>query len=549
MNRPILCALSILFILGFSCQPSQPQDDTQLGRLGHQFTGSAEAQPHFEEGMLFLHSFQYEDAREAFQKAKEADPRMVMAYWGEAMSHYKALWGRENVEEARKVMLELGDSEEARLAQAPDPLEKGFLECAEILFGDKPKEERHQAYAEAMENLYARFPRNQEVATFYSLSLLWTQDNQELEKSARVVQSVLQENPEHPGALHYMIHAYDNPEFAPRALDAAQAYGKVAPSAAHALHMPSHIYVAMGMWDEVVEANERAYAASVERMKRKELGNDERDLHSYQWLMYGYLQQGRYAEAEKIMLDVIDMYPTLEYRNYANEYMARMVGAYLIESGDWENEAVVQAPFDGSDIGLRMRSMHQYPMAFLAYRKKDAESLAAIGRELAESIADAEVLISDDGPAMCSAPGLSRYAPTENGVLSAQVVLAEIQALEAMLANDPAAAEAHLKQAVAWEMETEYSYGPPQILKPSTELYGEWLLEQGRADEALLQFDKALERAPRRVISLRGKMRVYDRLGMTEESIGQRQEIESIWHRADPEVVESLLRDDLLSFR
>ncbi len=549
MNRLTLCLLSSLFILVFSCQSSQPQEDTQLGRLGHQFTGSAEAQPAFEEGMLFLHSFQYEDAREAFQKAKEADPRMVMAYWGEAMSHYKALWGRENPEEARKVMLELGDSEEARLAQAQDPLEKGFLECAEILFGEKPKEERHVAYAQAMENLYARFPRNQEVAAFYSLSLLWTQDNQELEKSARVVQSVLEENPQHPGALHYMIHAYDNPEFAPRALDAAQAYGKVAPSAAHALHMPSHIYVAMGMWDEVVEANERAYAASVERMKRKGLGNDERDLHSYQWLMYGYLQQGRYGEAEKIMLDVIDMYPTLEYRNYANEYMARMVGAYLIESGDWENEAVVQAPFDGSDIGLRMRSMHQYPMAFLAYRKKDAESLAAIGRELAESIAGAEVLISDDGPAMCSAPGLSRYAPSENGVLSAQVVLAEIQALEAMLANDPASAEAHLKQAVAWEMETEYSYGPPQILKPSAELYGEWLLTQGRAEEALLQFDKALERAPRRVIPLRGKMQAYDRLGMTEESIRQRQEIESIWHRADPEVLKSLLQDDLLSFR
>ncbi len=546
MYRSFGLLVALVFALLFACQPADPQQDqTELGQLGYTFSGNTDALPHFEEGLLFLHSFEYEDAREAFQLAVEADPNMPMAYWGEAMSYYKALWGREDVEQARAALEGLGASPEARLSKTEDPLEQGFLKSLDVLLGEGSKDERHKAYSKAMEALYSAHPQNQEVAAFYSLSLLWIDEAEANEKSARVVQSVLEENPSHPGALHYTIHAYDNPESAPKALNAANAYGTVAPAAAHALHMPSHIYVAVGMWDEVVASNERAYAASVDRMERKGLSNDARDLHSFQWLMYGYLQQGRYKEAKVLMKEMIDLYPTLERRNYANEYIARMQGAYFIESGDWENKAIAQAPFDGSSVSINMNAMYAYPSGYLAFLAKDETGLGRIRAELEEAIGKAEVLVSDGGPAMCSAPGLSRYAPTENGVRSAKVVLAELKSLEARLKGNVKQAEEQMQRAVSLEEETNYSYGPPQVLKPSFELYGEWLLEQGRAEEAIQQFDKALERAPKRVAALLGKMKALEIQGDTAQADQIREELKVIWKKADPDVRQSLGENQL----
>ena len=167
----------------------------------------------------------------------------------------------------------------------------------------------------------------------------------------------MKENPRHPGALHYLIHSYDDPYHANLALNAADNYSKVAPDAAHALHMPSHIYVAMGMWREVVASNEASWQASVDRMIRKELDNDAQSYHALHWLQYGYLQQGRYEECQQIMTDMVK-YVEEKPSQRARAYMIAMMGAFLVETEDWENE-VAGIAVDKSDLNVSVRAKIQ----------------------------------------------------------------------------------------------------------------------------------------------------------------------------------------------
>jgi len=249
-----------------SCTPSKPTTEgTQLGDLQHTFPISTEARADFDEGLLLLHSFEYEDAREAFQKAVEADSNELMAHWGLAMTYYKALWGLQDVEAGREVINVVGDTKADRLAKAENQLEQDFWMGVETLYGEGELDERNQAYVDHMAEVYDANPGNQEVAAFYSLGLMWAGYNEQeyLNRSAEVAAGIIEENPTHPGALHYMIHANDDPVYAQIALNAANKYAKVAPDATHALHMPSHIYVALGMWKEVVSSNTASYQASL----------------------------------------------------------------------------------------------------------------------------------------------------------------------------------------------------------------------------------------------------------------------------------------------
>ena len=159
-----------------------------------------------------------------------------------------------------------------------------------------------------MKNLRKKYPNNHEISAFYALSLLGSvkdkRDYDTYGKAAKIAQSVIDENPKHPGALHYLIHSYDDPGHAHLALEAANSYAKIAPEANHALHMPSHIYVALGMWDEVISSNRAAFDASVKRIERKQLEGKDFDYHSLKWLMYGLLQKGEFDEAKQLVTDM-----------------------------------------------------------------------------------------------------------------------------------------------------------------------------------------------------------------------------------------------------
>ncbi len=505
----------------FSCKPAEKVEEevveNHLGVLEHGFNINEASQSDFEEGLLLIHSFEYDDALTAFQAAKEKDSTEVMNYWGEAMSHYKALWGLQDKRAGYAVMEALGITKEERMEKISDPLEKDFWEGLEILYGDGSLKDRNQRFNEHMGKLHDKYPDNQEASAFYALSMMWDSELDEDKqitgrKSASIAASILKENPLHPGALHYTIHAYDDPELADLAMDAANKYAKVAPDAGHALHMPSHIYLALGMWSEVSSSNEVSYEASVKRMERLELSDCARGYHAYAWLHYSYLQQGRTEEATELLAKMSNFKEDCDSKGIRS-YIASMQAAQLAETNEWPS-TVEKLDVKLSDLGLGSRMNYAFQNAYLGYKAGDASKIETELEVLTKEIKQAELYVSEEETKMCSA-GPTRYAPNEESIKKAYAVLYEIKALKSQLIND-GEYETLIQKAVEYETDAEYSFGPADISYPSFEMYGDWLLENERYEEALAQFDKSLERAPNRRKALLGRKSAAAALGKQE---------------------------------
>src|SRR2546423_433539 len=269
-----------------------PAQTSRLGTIDFPTSGPPAAQAQFIRGVLLLHSFEYQDAARAFREAQRIDPEFALAYWGEALTSTHPLWDEQDASAARAVLQRLGPTPNARRAKAPTPRERAYLNAVETLYGDGPKARRDTAYSRAMERLVTRFPADREAQVFYAASLLGLSQGVRnvptYMRAAAIVARVFRENPDHPGAAHLLIHCYDDPVHARLGLPAARAYSKIAPDAAHAQHMTTHIFLALGMWDEVVSQNELASGRDPATWAPD---------HYTQWLGYGYLQQGRYGEA------------------------------------------------------------------------------------------------------------------------------------------------------------------------------------------------------------------------------------------------------------
>lgn len=514
-------SLHFLFLplLVFACSNPKPvaENNSHLGELNHQFAISSKAKADFDQGLLLLHSFEYDDAREAFEKALDADPDEVMTYWGLAMTHYKALWGLQDVDAGRAIMERLGKSTTERLAKAENQLERDFWTGVEILYGEGELKERNQRYVEHMEQVYQANPNNHEVAAFYSLGLMWAgyDDQENLSKSSAVAKSIIEENPTHPGALHYMIHANDNPEFAIEAITAANDYAKVAPDAAHALHMPSHIYVALGMWQEVVSSNRESYDASLKRVKQKQLNGKARGYHSMAWLHYGHLQLGNYDKATAILEEMINYHAD---GTSSKSYLIMMQNQHRIEAGTWPEKLEFQDINESSlKIGMEGKAKIHFLKSLLAYDQKDVAAVAEEAAALETHWEASKLLVNEEGVSMCSA-GPTRYAPNKENLTRTAVVIHQIKAMAAMLAEDAVTAEAQLLKAVAMEEEAGYDPGPPFIAYPSFEQYGDWLLEQKRFEEAVDMFDKSLAQRTNRTKALRGKLLALQALGQEDQA-------------------------------
>jgi len=223
-------------------------------------TRSAEAAHEFMRGLLLLHLFEYEDAASSFVAAEKADPSFAMAYWGEAMTFNHPVWNEVDVPAGRAVLAKFATTPEERAKRIPDPRERAWFGAVEILYsGTGTKRERDARYAAAMQQLSRAYPKDDEAQLFYALSLLGksegVRDVPAYLEAAGIAKAVFVRNPNHPGAAHYWIHGMDDPQHAAGALVAARALSKIAPDAAHAQHMCSHIFLALGMWDGVVEAN------------------------------------------------------------------------------------------------------------------------------------------------------------------------------------------------------------------------------------------------------------------------------------------------------
>src|SRR5919199_3419978 len=334
--KQLLSAIAFLLI---ACMPAAAQGE--LGTINFPTSASGPAQTAFLVGVKALHNFEFDIAGEAFRDAQKANPSFALAYWGEAMSYNHPLWAEQDIASARRVLERFAPTAAARAAKAPAGKERGLIEAVDVLFGAGDKYTRDVAYSAAMKRLHEQYPADDEIAVLYALSLLGTARPGEKSvrnamQAAAIAEDIFQRNPKHPGAAHFIIHAFDDPDHAILALPAARAYSKIAPASAHALHMPSHIFVQLGMWDDVVASNVVAYKAAVDLADKMNLPRGREDFHTLAWLQYAYLQQGKFDDAQKC----VEMAKAVADRNMDNPRIrdgyASMKARQVVETGQWE---------------------------------------------------------------------------------------------------------------------------------------------------------------------------------------------------------------------
>jgi tetratricopeptide (TPR) repeat protein len=494
-----------------------------LGRSDFPTSGSAEAQKHFLRGALLLHSFEFGDAAEEFRQAQKIESGFAMAYWGEAMTFNHPLWMEKDNEAARKALDRLAATAPDRRSKAPTEREKMYLDAVEALYGTGDKSADDRAYSEAMRRLHEKFPDDQDAAALYALSLLGTcegkRDVAVYMKGAAVAEEVFAKNPLHPGAVHYLIHSYDDPVHAPLGMRAARVYARIAPAAGHALHMPSHIFFASGMWEEASASNEAAWKASLDRAEKKSLGADEHNYHALFWLEYSYLQTGRYADARRV-LSTMEEDAKKSGSARAKHHRAMMRAAWVVETRRFDGDVVRALSEDGE------RGVALFAAGFAAAAKGDREraasALAAIGKQSAEGH-----------------HGGSGYAMGRaSGAGADSIMKKQIEAVLASLGGDRDRGLALAKEAAAAEDAMSFEFGPPSVVKPAHELLGEMLLNAGDAAGARAEFERSLAHAPERALSLLGLARAASKAGDRVAGEEAYRRLEAVWRRADPDLPE-----------
>lgn len=511
--------VALILILGLLAAPAVAQE-ADYGETTFPNSGAEEAQEPFLRGLLLLHSFEYTEAREAFQSAQERDPDFAMAYWGEAMTHNHPIWMEQDRDAAVEALNDLDPSPEKRLEQAPTDREKAYLRTLHVLYEPdaddlRSKERRDDAYEEAMADLAEQYPDDLDAQAFHALSILGTahegRDFATYMRAAAIVEEVFDENPQHPGAAHYLIHAYDDPIHAPLGLRPARVYADVAPAAAHALHMPSHIFFALGLWERGAQSNVDSYEAAKTTSAERVEGLDGGGFHALHWLHYARLQQGRYEEAHSVFdttrAHATDPDVSTNYATYMRWYMPV---AYVVETEQWEQ---IEALFDEMKITPS------------ALEPRGAVTVH-VGRGLAA--AQREDLTTAD-----SALSAAERTLGENMDEALRIQVLELKGLLALKEGHSEVALEHLEQAASIENERPLDFGPPFPPKPAPELYGEALLTLDRPADALQAFNETLDRYPGRALALRGKARAAATAGRTQQAEEARTTLSEQWDDAD----------------
>jgi tetratricopeptide (TPR) repeat protein len=462
-------------------------EQTDYGHTTFPNSGTDEAQEAFMQGLLMLHSFEYSDARAAFQQAREIDADFAMAYWGEALTHYRMLWNEIELAEARAVLAELGGTPEERAAKANTQREKDYLAALELLLSGDDDSTRAAQYAEALEKLAGDYPDDENAAAFYALALLGSsgadRDFTIYMKSAAVSEAIMAKNPRHPGAVHYLIHAYDDPVHAPLGLRPALIYAEIAPAATHALHMPSHIFFPLGMWRDASDINKRSYAAGLAWGARNDTPINGGGAHGLSWLVYSLMQEGQYESAREHMR---------QFEKIMQQDPARMGqfvetwASYLVET-DFADAGFAGMTLDPGEMPSRRSSMYHYVKGAMAAKAGDVKTAEA---EFA-SLAALEMKLN--------------YLNWSEK--AKDVMLLELRALIQKAQGDGDAAVQSLYEAAEIEYAMPRRFGPPWPPKPSHEMLGELLAERGDHETARQQFRIALSLAAKRSKSLLGLAR------------------------------------------
>lgn len=488
-------------------------------------TRSASAQHQFIRGLLLLHVFEYEDAAKAFAAAEKLDPGFAMAYWGEAMTFNHGVWNQVDVKAGQAALARFAATPEARAGRITDPKERAYMAAVEILYsGNGTKRERDGQYATAMEQMSKAYPKDDEVQLFYSLALLGrnegVRDVPTYLKAAAIAKAAFERNPDHPGAAHYWIHGMDDPQHAAGALVAARALSKIAPDAGHAQHMCSHIFMALGMWDDVVDAN--INAIRVVDQQSRAAGRLVVDCGHYDiWLEYGYYQQGRMQDGYRTLAGckrtgdaAVAQQPTRV--ESVNGSLVAMRGIAVIETEDWTGTAATMK-VGLSSQGLSDRGYDAFATGYAAAMRGD-KGLAASSLATVRAMAEEDKKAADADPEEVQDLGL--VAEELNSVVAAQG-----GDLQNAIAQAQAAASTYHGMA--------FDFGPPVTVKPPDELLGELLLQAKRAPEARKAFETSLESAPRRTESLVGLARAESALGDKKAALASYSELLKIWKNAD----------------
>ena len=481
----------------------------QLGTVDFPVSCSAGAAATFQRGVALLHSFQYDDALTAFADAAAADPTCAMAHWGTAMSLYHPVWAAANPsaapnpDELKKGAEAVG---KARAAAARTEREKGYIEAVATFYAGADTLDhrtRAAAFEKAMGELAARYPDDKEAAIFHAVALLGTASPGDKtyateKKAAAILNAILPQAPKHPGVAHYLIHSFDYPALADLALPAARSYAKIAPSSPHALHMPSHIFTRLALWDESIASNLASRAAARERMQRLHPGATSfEDLHAQDYLAYAYLQGGQDAKAKGV-LDEVNAAATFDQPQFAAAYaLAAVPARYALERRQWAEAAALTVrpeSFPWSKFSYAealiwfARGVGGARGGNVTVAREAVDKLAAIQKGLAE--------------------GKSAYWATQ--------VEIQRQATAGWLAHAEKKddeAVTLLRSAADLEASTEKHPVTPGSVVPAREMLADLLLELNRPADSLAEYEASLKVAPGRFNGVFGAARAAEMAG------------------------------------
>jgi tetratricopeptide (TPR) repeat protein len=474
----------------------------RLGRVNFTVSCNPQAQRQFNRAVAWLHSFEYEEAENAFREVIVTDPRCGMGYWGIAMSNYHSIWAPPTEAELKK-----GSSaiEKAKAVGARTQRERDYIAAIEGFYKDADKLDhrtRTFAYSEAMEQLYQRHPSDNEAGVFYALTLIakgaMANDKSYAseKKAAQILNRVLAHEPQHPGVTHYLIHSYDYPALAQLALPAARSYAKIAPASAHARHMPSHIFTRLGLWQEAVQSNLDAKAAAMAFAVRNRMsGVWDEQFHAMDYLAYAYLQGAQDKQARGL-LDELNKIQRAEPETFKVAYAYSAIPArYALERRRWDEAAKLTLPPDalGAFPWQRFRWAEAHihlARAVGAARtgdtnsaRQEVEKLAAIRQALVEVKGDYD---------------WARQVEIERQVASAWLAQAEGRHAESLRL---------MRAAAELDDATDKHPVTPGAILPAREQLGDLLLELKQPLAALQEFETSLRSAPNRFNGLYGAAR------------------------------------------
>jgi tetratricopeptide (TPR) repeat protein len=510
-----------------------------VGRA-HMDTSCAPAvQAAFDRGLALLHNFWYARALAQFQEIQTADPECAMAYWGAAMTYNHPFWDAPSREDEAAAWAAVQKGFNAR---SQNDREHMYLLAVAALYKDAgagTKQSRDEAYREQMAVMHEKYPDDDETRLFYGLSILGgiregTKGFDMQDRAIALFESVYARDTQHPGVLHYLIHAYDDPVHAERGLAAARAYARTAAAVPHAYHMPSHIFTRLGYWDEAAATNENAWQISNDDVKAAGEPGELRDFHSLNYLSYNYLQLGRYVDAKK----TVDVFAT-EYAAITNRQTApesqdlqarhvrgrtifalpdRVVYGYfdtlarfIVESESWSD--VPKVPLIAPSSDFVVMKLHLEVMA--AASRKDTATAKA---KAAEMMARARI---------------AGQHPFVQQILTIQA--REAAATAEVAEGDAASAMAEMEAAVAIEDSIDSLSQPPYPVIPAHELYGSMLMVMRRPAEARRHFEEALRRTPGRPKAIVGIARAAEAMGDTATARSQYTRLVDMWKGADPD--------------